>query len=102
VRRALWSRRVATVQAYLYGGGLLWMILAMSWAGVEAVPRRTADVSYGGAAPGGWDLPMNLVGIGAGLAGIAGFLFVLNMVLTLLAGRRTEEPEQLVPAGVWA
>lgn len=100
VRRALWSQRVATVQAYLYGVGLLWMILAMSWAGIEAVPRRTAETSYGGAAPGGWDLPMNLVGVGAGIAGVAGLLFILNMVLTLLAGRRTEDPESLVPSGV--
>lgn len=100
VRRALWSARLATVQAYLYGFGLLWMILAMSWAGTVGVPRRTAEISYGGDAPGGWDLPMNLVGVGAGLAGTAGFLFILNIVLTLLRGRRTEDPELLVPAGV--
>ena len=99
-RRALWSVRLATVQAYLYGAGLLWMILAMSWAGTLGVPRRTAEISYGGEAPGGWDVPMNLVGVGAGLAGVAGFLFILNIVLTLVRGRRTEEPERLVPAGV--
>ena len=102
VRRALWSRGLATVQAYLYGFGLLWMILAMSWAGTVGVPRRTARIDYGGAAPDGWDLPMNLVGVGAGIAGVAGFLFVLNMVLTLLAGRRTEDPELLAPSGVAA
>ena len=102
VRRALWSRRLATVQAYLYGFGLLWMILAMSWAGTLGVPRRTAEIGYGGAAPGGWDLPMNLVGVGASIAGLAGALFVVNMVLTLLRGKRTEDPEQLVPSGVAA
>ncbi|MEX2646662.1 MAG: cbb3-type cytochrome c oxidase subunit I [Gaiellaceae bacterium] len=102
VRRQLWSIRLASVQAYLYGFGLLWMILAMSWAGTVGVPRRTAEISYGGEAPGGWDLPMNLVGIGAGLAGIAGFLFILNMVLTLLRGKRTEDPALLIPAGVRA
>lgn len=102
VRRALWSQRLATVQAYLYGFGLLWMILAMSWAGTLGVPRRTSEISYGGAAPGGWNLPMNLVGVGASIAGVAGFLFILNMVLTLLRGRRTEEPELLVPTGVAA
>ena len=101
-RRALWSTGLATVQAYLYGVGLLWMILAMSWAGTLGVPRRTARIDYGGAAPDGWDLPMNLVGVGAGLAGIGGFLFVLNMVLTLLRGRRTDDPTLLAPSGVAA
>ena len=43
---------------------------------------------------------MNLVGVGAGIAGLAGFLFVLNMVLTLVRGKRTEDPELLVPSGV--
>lgn len=100
VRRALWSSRLATVQAYLYGSGLLWMILAMSWAGTLGVPRRTAEISYGGDAPGGWDLPMNLVGVGASLAGLGGALFIVNMVLTLLVGRRTEDPERLVPSAV--
>jgi cytochrome c oxidase subunit 1 len=100
VRRALWSARLATVQAYLYGFGLLWMIMAMSWAGTVGVPRRTAETSYGGSAPGGWDLPMNLVGVGASIAGLAGGLFILNIVLTLLRGERTEDPELLVPSGV--
>jgi cytochrome c oxidase subunit 1 len=102
VRRALWSYRLATVQAYLYGFGLLWMIMAMSWAGTLGVPRRTAEISYGGDAPGGWELPMNLVGVGAGLAGAAGALFIVNMVLTLLRGRRTEDPDLLSPSGVAA
>jgi cytochrome c oxidase subunit 1 len=102
VRRALWSQRLATVQAWLYGFGLLWMILAMSWAGTLGVPRRTAETSYGGDAPGGWDLPMNLVGVGAGIAGLAGALFILNMVMTLLRGERTDDPERLVPSGVAA
>ena len=100
VRRELWSYRLATVQAYLYGFGLLWMILAMSWAGTLGVPRRTAEISYGGEAPGGWELPMNLVGVGAALAGTGGTLFILNMVLTLLRGRRTEDPLRLAPSGV--
>jgi cytochrome c oxidase subunit 1 len=99
VRRALWSKRLATIQAYLYGAGLFWMIMAMSWAGTIGVPRRTAEIGYGGEAPGGWDLPMNLVGAGAGIAGLAGVLFILNMVLTLLRGERTDDPERLAPSG---
>ena len=102
VRRALWSQRLATVQAYLYGFGLFWMIMAMSWAGTEGVPRRTARVDYGGEAPGSWETSSNLVGVGAAIAGLAGSLFILNMILTLLRGRRTEDPEALAPSGVAA
>jgi hypothetical protein len=43
---------------------------------------------------------MNLVGVGAALAGTGGTLFILNMVLTLLRGRRTEDPLRLAPSGV--
>lgn len=97
VQRELWSRRLATVQAYLYGFGLLFMIVAMSWAGTDGVPRRTARIEYGGAGPDAWNLPMDLVGVGASIAGLAGFLFVLNMVLTLVLGKRTTDPERLAP-----
>ena len=102
VRRELWSRRLATIQAYGYGIGLTVLVAGQSWAGTLGVPRRTASIAYGGAAPHSWNLPMNIVGIGAGLAATAGALFILNMVLTLLWGRRTDEPERLVPAAVKA
>ena len=36
------------------------------------------------------------------LAGTAGALFIVNMVLTLLRGRRTEDPALLAPSGVAA
>lgn len=96
--RELWSRRLATAQAYAYGGGLLVMIMAQSWAGTLGVPRRVASISYGGEAPDGWSLPMNIAGFGASVAGLAGALFVVLMVLTLLVGKRTDDPERLVPS----
>lgn len=102
VGRELWSRRLATIQAYGYGFGLLVLVAGQSWAGTEGVPRRTASIAYGGAAPHGWKLPMNIVGVGAGLAAAAGALFILNMVLTLIVGRKTDDPERLVPSAVRA
>ena len=42
---------------------------------------------------------MNLMGISASIAGTAGALFVVIMVMTLLRGRRTEDPALLVPSG---
>ncbi len=99
-RRELWSHRLATIQAYLYALGMLVMTTAQSWAGALGVPRRTSDISYGGAEPGGWDLPMNIAGVGVAMAALSGAIFVVIMVLTLLAGKRTEDPERLVPSAV--
>jgi len=101
-RRALIWPRLATFQAYAYGGGLLLMTTAQSWAGTLGVPRRTASIEYGGDAPGGWNLPMNIAGAGVGLVSLAGGLFIVLMVATLVAGKRTEDPERLVPSGIAA
>ncbi len=98
--RELWSHRLATVQAYMYGAGLLLMTTAQAWAGTLAVPRRVVSIAYGGDGPHSWRLPMNIAGVGTGLASLAGALFVVLMVLTLLRGRRTDEPERLVPSAV--
>ena len=101
-RRRLWSQRMASIQAWGYGFGLLVLISGMTWAGMEGVPRRTAEVTYGGAAPGGWESSSNMVGVGAGLASLFGVLFIVNMVMTLLFGKVTDDPEELVPSGVKA
>jgi len=100
VRRELWSHRLAAWQAWLYTAGMLIMTTAQSWAGALGVPRRTADISYGGDGLSGWDLPMNIAGVGVALAALAGALFVVVMVLTLLAGRRSDDPLRLAPSAV--
>jgi cytochrome c oxidase subunit 1 len=99
-RRRLWSQRLASIQAWGYGFGLLVLISGMTWAGMEGVPRRTADVAYGGAAPGGWEASSNMIGVGAGIAGLFGALFIVNMVMTLLFGKVTDDGEELVPSAV--
>jgi cytochrome c oxidase subunit 1 len=100
VRRQLWSHRLAAWQAWIYVAGMLIMTTAQSWAGALGVPRRTADTGYGGAAPSSWDAPMNIAGVGVGLAALAGALFIAIMVLTLVAGKRTDDPERLLPSAV--
>ncbi len=99
-RRELFSHRWATIQAYTYGAGLLLMTTAQAWAGTLGVPRRDATISYGGEGPHSWHLPMNIAGVGAGLSSFAGALFVVLMVLTLVVGKRTDDPERLVPSAV--
>ena len=102
VRRELWSHRLAAWQAWLYVAGMLIMTTAQSWAGALGVPRRTADTSYGGDGLSSWDAPMNIAGVGVGLAALSGALFVVIMVLTLLVGKRTDDPARLVPSAVKA
>jgi cytochrome c oxidase subunit 1 len=97
IRRELWSHRLAAIQAYGYAAGLLIMSNAQLWAGALGVPRRTSEIGYGGEAPGDWDLPMNIAGAGVALLGATGGLFILIMVMTLLRGRRSEDPDVLVP-----
>jgi cytochrome c oxidase subunit I len=99
-RRQLWSQKLASIQAWLYGVGLLVMVLGQTWAGALGVPRRTFEISYGGAEPGGWNLPMNIAGAGVALASAGGALFVVIMVMTLLVGKRTDDPELLVPSAL--
>jgi cytochrome c oxidase subunit 1 len=98
-RRRLWGGKLATVQAYGYTAGLLLLITAQTWAGILGVPRRTQSASYGDDLPTGWDASMNLNAVGAALAGLMGGLFIVIMVLTLLVGKKTDVPEELVPAG---
>jgi cytochrome c oxidase subunit 1 len=100
VRRALWMPKLASVSAWTYVIGMLLLTSFQSWAGALGVPRRTADISYGGEGPSNWDLPMNLNGIAAGIAGLGGALFVLIMVMTLVAGKRTDDPAELIPSAI--
>ncbi len=97
-QRQLWMPRLATVQVYLYGVGLLALISTQTWAGILGIPRRISRVDLG-AAPSSWKLPTDLMGVSAAIAGLGGALFVVIMVMTLVAGRRTEDAAALVPAG---
>ena len=41
-----------------------------------------------------------MIGAGAGLASLFGVLFIVNMVMTLLFGKVSDDPEELVPSAV--
>lgn len=93
-QRRLWGGRLATIQAYLYATGLLLLVATQTWGGMLGIPRRVSRVDVG-ADPHSWRLPMDLMGVAGGIAGLGGALFVVIMVMTLLRGRRTENPEEL-------
>ena len=93
-QRRLWGGRLATVQAYVYAFGLLLLVVTQSWAGAIGIPRRVARVDVL-ADPHSWRLPMDLMGVAGAVAGLGGALFVVIMVMTLVRGKRTEDPEEL-------
>ncbi len=85
----LWRPGLARVQPYVYGVGVLAIMLALHWAGVMGAPRKTFGFSWAGT---GALVAMNVMGIGALLAVLGGLAFVLNMGVTFL--RRPREEDQ--------
>ncbi len=93
--RQLWGLRLARVQPYLMGGALLLFTIFGTGAGLAGVPRRYALL--GADAPSSWTTWMNLsLGIGGMLALVAGIIFVLIMVMTVVAGRKAATIEQSI------
>lgn len=75
--------RLARLQAWLYGGGMLLVVVGMNWAGSSGAPRKTFDPALGAAAAR-WVTPMNLMGLGGVVAVLGGALFVANALRSLL------------------
>lgn len=85
--RGIASLRLARVQPYLFGLGVLMTVSALAWAGVLGAPRKTYEVGVAA-----WSGPMNLMGLGAALAALGGGAFVVNVVVSLLLPRARPEP----------
>ncbi len=83
--------RLAAVQPWLYGVGMLLMIIGMNWAGSSGAPRKTFDPALGAAAAR-WVTPMNLMGLGGVVAVVGGAAFVLSALRSLLGPWRVGAP----------
>ncbi len=84
--RNVWSRKLASVQPYLYALGIVLFAAGLFLAGSHGVARKT----YGAAQnlnSVGKIIGMSVMGIGGLVAIAGGITFVLNALLTLL-GRR--------------
>ena len=89
MKRDIWGSVIARIQPYLLSVALLVFALAGTLAGYAGVPRRSADISFGGRAPESWETLMNVaVGIGGTLTFIAGILFFVVIGMTMFAGRK--------------
>lgn len=82
--REIYSKRVARVQPYLYGAGLLIFILSLNWAGGYGAPRKAYAMAYSDTL----FMAMNLLGVGAVIAVVGGAAFVINMLLSLMKSVR--------------
>jgi heme/copper-type cytochrome/quinol oxidase subunit 1 len=74
--------RLARVQPWLYGVGMLLVVIGMNWAGSWGAPRKTFDPALGAVAAR-WVTPMNLMGLGGVVAVLGGAVFVANALWSL-------------------
>jgi cytochrome c oxidase subunit 1 len=91
--RALWSRRLALAQAWLWFVGMGIFSNALHRLGLMGMPRRTMI----GAAPylqAAWGSVLPLVGIGGAILFLSALFYFANIVLTLAASR---EPAAGIP-----
>ena len=104
----LWQRELvmpglAKWQPYLFGIGMGLASVFMMGAGTLGAPRRHWDMAFVDAAikadlPAAANLMMGLNGIAALIGGLGGAIFILNMVGTILWGKKKQPAAQAAPA----
>lgn len=90
-QRDFYLKKLARIQPYLFGGGIVILSLGMSFAGSYGVPRRHWDVEFSGATlEAGFDpiahVMLGLVGIGGILAFLGLLLFIGLVVAAVFFG----------------
>ncbi len=85
-------KRVARIQPYVFGLGIVLVSVAMSFAGSYGVPRRHWDVTFQNAPiPAGFGSAAHtflaLLGIGGIIAFIGLLMFVVNIALSVFFGK---------------
>ncbi|RMH68406.1 MAG: cytochrome C oxidase subunit I [Actinomyces sp.] len=83
--RALWGRRVALAQVWLWLIGVLTFSRGQMWGGIEGMPRRTyiSAAPYVDAQGSSWDWSNALTAIGGSLMFISAVLFFVVIIATL-------------------
>jgi cytochrome c oxidase subunit I len=85
--RALWGRRLALAQVWLWFAGMAIFSHAMHQLGIMGAPRRTMLGAAAYVQPE-WRSTMAWVGIGGTILFASSLLYFLNVVLTLTLSRR--------------
>jgi len=86
-RRDFIWRKLARLQPWLFGGGILLVSFGMSFAGSLGVARRVNDIESAGIYGPAAHLFLGVMGVGAIIAVIGLLLFVALCVGTILFGR---------------
>ncbi len=89
--RRQWSARLARWQPYLYGLGLLGLMVGMHWAGGHGAPRKTFGFGWANAQA---LVALNLMGLGSLMAIVGGLAFVTNVGLPLIRRRSEAWPSE--------
>lgn len=72
----------ARIQPFIFGLGVLLIVLTLAWAGSQGAPRKTVMAGIGvGVA---WSAVLNFMALGAGLATLGGAIFVGSVLRALL------------------
>jgi hypothetical protein len=87
--RRPWKPWLTRVQPYLYGLGLVGIMIGLHWAGGRGAPRKSIGFSWADAQA---LVAMNLMGIGSALAIAGGLAFVVNIGVPLLSARTSTAP----------
>ncbi len=95
-RRKLFLPKLAQWQPYIFGGGMVLLVLFMLGAGTLGVSRRHWDMGFTGALlsfeyPGTAYMMMAIAGIGGVLGVIGGAAFLVVTVGSLLFGEKLEK-----------
>jgi cytochrome c oxidase subunit 1 len=90
---AFW--KLAKIQPYLFGFGIAFMSLSMTFAGVFGVPRRHWDITFSDAPfrlefPPAVDLMMAGVGIGGLLAAAGALIYIAVAVVSVFFGQKLD------------
>ena len=85
--RALWSRRLALTQVWLWFGGMVLFSNALHRLGMMGMPRRT-EIQIAPYLQEAWKPVLPLVAIGGTLLFVSAMLYFANLVLTVTRGRR--------------
>jgi len=94
--RRLFSVSIARIQIYLAFIGILTMTVSMSILGWLGAPRRTLILPETFTEHPYWIAPATALGVGVLIFIVSGVMYVLNAILTILAGRRTTDPKMLM------